>query len=110
MRWWFAIGLALAAGGCAPGLTSAGREVRLFEGEAVSRCTRVGTVKGTGGNGPSTAENERLATIQVRNRVAQLGGNAYAITAREVTPLSTTVRADALRCPYWEPVPGLSPR
>jgi hypothetical protein len=104
-----AIVLALAAGGCATELTSAGREVRLFEGDAVDRCTLVAVVSATSANGASNEDNERIATIMVRNRVAAKGGNAYTIIAREVTPLSTTVKADALRCPYWEPIKGLAP-
>lgn len=102
--------MALAATGCPTALTAAGREVRPVEASAVSRCTRLGAVVGRGGNGPSTGENERVATDQLRNRVAELGGNAYAVTSRDYDALHTVVHADAYRCPQWEPVRGLAPR
>lgn len=105
-----ALVLALAAGGCTAQLTQAGREVRLVEGTGVSRCTRLGPVEATGGNGASVDENERTATHLLRNRVAKLGGNAYAVTGRTVHPWGTVVQGDAYRCPLWEPVPGLEPR
>lgn len=110
MRRGFFVVVALAATGCPAELTAAGREVRLVEASGVSRCTRVGAVVGRGGNGPSTGDNERVATDQIRNRVAKLGGNAYAVTSREYDALHTVVRADAYRCPQWEPVRGLAPR
>jgi hypothetical protein len=102
--------VALVAAGCSAPLSQAGREVRVMTSDAMSRCTRVGSVAGTGANGGSTAENERNATDEARNRAAELGGNAIAITSREVTPLFTKVRAEAYRCPTWDPVPGLAPR
>lgn len=102
--------LALAVTGCPAQLTQAGREVRPVEPAAVSRCTRLGVVEGTAGNGSSTAENERTATDRVRNQVAKLGGNAYAITGRDANAFRTVVHADAYRCPRWEPVKGLAPR
>jgi hypothetical protein len=105
--------LALAAAGCVrvhTRLTPGGSEVRAVEGDAVDRCTLLAVVSGTGANGSSTAANEAAATMVLRNLVAERGGNAYAIIDRSVTPFSTTVKADALRCPYWEPIPCLPPQ
>lgn len=110
MRSSLAVLLALSAAACTAELTRAGREVRAVEPATVPRCTRLGAVEGAAGNGPSTAENERAATDRVRNQVARLGGNGYAITARDVNALRTVVRAEAYRCPGWEPVKGLAPR
>lgn len=110
MRWSLVAALALAAAGCPAQLTQAGREVRPVEPHAVSRCTRLASVEAAAGNGPSTAENERVATDRIRNQVAKLGGNAYAVTARDANALRTVVHADAYRCPQWEPVRGLAPR
>jgi hypothetical protein len=100
----------LAATGCLAHLTEAGAQVRSVPADGAGRCTRVAAVSGTGANGPSTAENEAVATDDVRNQVARLGGNAFTVTGRTVGPWRTVVQADALRCPAWEPVRGLPPR
>jgi hypothetical protein len=105
-----AILLALAAAGCTSQLTRSGSTVRLVTREQTSRCTRVGAVEGTGANGGSAADNERTATNDVRNQVAKLGGNAFAVTNRDTGMWRSLVQADAYRCPEWEPVPGLAPR
>lgn len=102
--------LALAAAGCTSQLTQAGAQVRPVQPEGLSRCELLAPVEGLGANGPSTAENELAATNDVRNRVAKLGGNAYAIRQRAVSTWRTVVQADAYRCPSWEPVRGLAPR
>jgi hypothetical protein len=96
--------------GCPRQLTQAGGQVRSVAPDQVSRCTRLGAVEGSGANGPSTAENERSATDAVRNQVAELGGNAFAVTGRTVGVWRTAVQADVYRCPEWEPVRGLPPR
>jgi hypothetical protein len=110
------LAVAVLASGCAAHLldvaqlTQAGAQVRSVPAEGVARCTRLAAVAGSGANYRSTAENEEVATVDVRNQVAQLGGNAFSVTARTVRPWRTVVQADALRCPEWEPVPGLLPR
>jgi hypothetical protein len=101
--------LATAALGCTAQLTRAGAEVRPVPPEQTYRCTYVGAVEGTGANGPSVADNENVATVDVRNRVAKLGGNAFVITGRSSHAWHSVVRADGYRCPQWEPVPGLAP-
>lgn len=105
--------LVTAAAGCSSQLARGqvpASDVREVRGAAVTRCTRVGSVNARGGNGPSTADNEGVAVAGVRRKVANLGGNAFAITRRDVGLLSTLVEADAYRCPDWEPVRGLAPR
>lgn len=105
-----AILLALAAAGCTSQLTREGSTVRSVRSEQTARCTRIGAVEGTGANGPSATDNELAATNDVRNRVAKLGGNAFAVTTRDTGVWRSVVQADAYRCPQWEPVPGLAPR
>lgn len=101
----------ISAAGCSSHLAQAGpADVRPVEGAAISRCRRVGAVEGMGGNQPSTAENERAATDEVRRKVAKLGGNAYAISRRDAGLWHTVVEADAYICPQWQPVRGLAPR
>lgn len=102
--------LAVTLAGCTTQLTQAGLQVRSVPPDRTARCLLLGPVEGSRANGASASDNERDATNDVRNRVAKLGGNAFAVTRRDSNPWRSLVQADAYRCPEWEPVPGLAPR
>jgi hypothetical protein len=101
----------LAAAGCATApLTQGGARVRAVLPDQTSRCRLLGPVEGSHANGASVQENEAFATDDVRNQVAKLGGNAFAVTRRTSSMWRSVVAADAYQCPDWEPVPGLAPQ
>jgi hypothetical protein len=108
-----AAALALVAGCATPGPTVAPAPepaVRELRPEALSRCQLLGPVEATHANAGSVALNDLEAIETVRGRVARLGGNAFLVTDRDSGMWRSVIRADAYRCPSWEPVPGLAPR
>ncbi len=102
--------VALACAACTAQLTEGGARVRTLPPESSPRCRPLGTVEGTGANGPSAADNDLAATNDARNRAAKLGANALVVTQRTSNMWRSAVRGDAYACPEWEPVPGLPPR
>jgi hypothetical protein len=100
---------AIGVAGCASQLTQAGARVRQVQPESVTRCQQLGAVSGSHANAASVSDNELAALDDVRNRVAALGGNAFAVTSRTSSMWRAVVQADAYLCPDWDPVPGLPP-
>ena len=100
---------ALVVLGCTAQLTRAGSQVHRIQPDAATRCRFLGAVAGSHANGASVTDNELGATNELRNRVAQMGGNAFVLTHTNSNMWRSVAQADAYLCPSWEPVPGLPP-
>jgi hypothetical protein len=90
--------IAIAACSCSVPLTEAGSRVRQIQ-PGWGECEFLGVVEGKFGGGTSTAEDQIGAMNTLRNKVAEVGGNAYAITQRAADDTRAVVQADAYRCP-----------
>jgi hypothetical protein len=91
--------LALALAGCAAQLTQGGTRVRQVQPDWASRCDFLGVVEAGEGNGMSVSDDQLGAMNALRNRVADMGGNAFAITQSTSNMMRTVVQGDAYRCP-----------
>lgn len=73
--------------------------VRAINAEVASRCTFLGPVDASAGSGWTTAGDRRKALNNLREAVAQRGGNAYVQTDIATNAIHSVVQADAYQCP-----------
>ncbi len=81
-------------------MSDGGRQVRVINSSvaAVQHCAHLGMVSGWG---PYLSGGMPYAQVQVRNRVAEKGGNALVIASQSVTgPGHGEVVGDAYRCSF----------
>jgi hypothetical protein len=88
----------LLAGCTIQKLSDEGSRVRVINTSIATQCTHIGMVKGWG---PVLVGGMSYAQVQVRNRVAEVGGNALAVAAQSVSPEGHgEVIGDAYRCVF----------
>jgi hypothetical protein len=90
--------LILALAGCSTELSHAGQSVRQISLDSANSCQFLGPVTGSESMGLDEAMDTTSAYNKVRNSVARLGGNAFAVLSSSTSSLSTVVQADAYRC------------
>jgi hypothetical protein len=86
----------LAAAGCAG--HHHGRIWQLHEGEA-DQCKYLGSVEITGRSGWGMGEADLGASQEVRARVGELGGNAFARTHGRSVAFGPGLQVDVYKCP-----------
>ncbi len=92
-------GIALTLSACVVQLTQAGSRVRRIQPDWATQCQFLGVVEGAFGNGASVSDDQLGAMNDLRNNVAAMGGNAYAITHGSSSVFQSVIQADAYRCP-----------
>ena len=92
----------LLSAGCAAELTEQGRMVREIRPDWSTKCVFLGVVDAPEGRGYDVSDNRRGALNTIRNRVAQVGGNAYVITDINSNEFRTYIQADAYKCPVFK--------
>ena len=90
--------LLLLSAGCAAELTEQGRMVRQIQADWATKCEFLGVVEASEGGGYDISDNRRGALNTIRNRVSEIGGNAFVITDISGRMI-TFIQADAYKCP-----------
>lgn len=85
--------LAFLLCGCAPQLTSEARSVRVISPSVAQQCKHLGLAQAFQ---PPIAGGTPAAQIEIRNRVAAAGGNAYVPSAQG----QGSVTADVYACQF----------
>ena len=93
------IALTLILGGCVTSLSAGGAGVRLVDNSSNQNCEALGLVTGSASWGWGTAHNMDGAINEVRNEVAELGGNAYELVSASADVLTSTAIGKAMKCP-----------
>lgn len=92
--------LILFLAGCATELTPEGRMVRQIDPDWATKCKFLGVIEEKEESGWSIADNRLGAMNKIRNRVAKVGGNAFAPTIiSRIGGNGTIIQADAYKCP-----------
>ena len=84
--------------GCTTALTSQGRQVRQIPAQVVPACEFLGIVSGRSSLGFDAAADADNALNEVRNTVAELGGNAFVLNQSVATLDGSSAQAEAYRC------------
>lgn len=94
------IGLLCAvASGCMAKLTPGGAAVQaVTDAQKERACEFITIVTASESDGWSTADDAESAMNQVRNAIAEAGGNAMRIISTDTDQMATTVTAEALKC------------
>lgn len=97
--------LALLVTGCAAQMTEEGALVRQITGPAAATgCQFLGVVDAYEGSGWDVGDDRRGAFNRIRNKVAELGGNAFVLAQEpDSTLMGTAVQAEAYRCDTQTP-------
>lgn len=100
MRKLVVLALAAALSGCAAKLTPAGARVREVVGadRIRSSCEFLGIIDATERNGWDLADDRRGAMNQIRNRVAEMGGDAFLLVGSDVGDFGANAQAEAYNC------------
>jgi len=98
MRKLILIGVFGAATGCVADLTPDGTQVAERTPSEVTTCQHVGVVDASEGMTWSVQADRRSALNQIRNQVAERGGNVFVINDRVSSDFFTSIQADAYRC------------
>lgn len=91
--------LTLSSLGCVSTLSQAGATVRIASERERASCTFITVVSAQWATGMDESQDAEGAMNEVRNKVAEKGGNAMKIIAMDTTPARTMVTAEALSCP-----------
>ncbi|MFC3530203.1 DUF4156 domain-containing protein [Paracoccus mangrovi] len=83
---------------CSTQLSQSGKKVRQISLHAADNCQFIGSVTGSESMGIDEAMDVGSAFNKVRNAVAQMGGDAFVVSATSTSISSTVVQADAYRC------------
>lgn len=86
--------------GCAVSLNEHGQRVALIDDKERNKCNFLTIVTGSNSLGYNTAHDAEGALNEVRNKAAQIGGNAIKLIDIESTSMSTTAIAEALWCEF----------
>lgn len=90
----------VAVAACTTELTEEAMKVRRIPAAIESGCQFLGPVSGSESLGMTIAEDAESSMNQVRNKVAELGGNAFVLTGSNSSYYDGSfVQADAYRCP-----------
>ena len=84
--------------GCTVDLTMEGKGVRLISDMQKEKCNSIGTVTGYSELGLLPEDNTENAMNRVRNKTAQLGGNAFQVIDVSTLESSSTVIGEAFLC------------
>ena len=84
--------------GCTVDLTMEGSGVRLVSDIQKENCSSIGTVTGYSELGLLPSDNTENAMNTVRNKTAQLGGNAFQVIDVSTLESSSTVIGEAFLC------------
>ena len=98
MRSFILIGILSIATGCVSELTPNGTQVAERTPNEVTSCQHIGVVDAREGMTWSVQADRRSALNQIRNSVAELGGNVFVINDRYTTAAFTSIQADGYRC------------
>ena|GEM_PF-864886 len=85
---------------CVVGLNKYGASVRSVQDKINYKCKFITTVTGSGSWGTSSAHDAEGAMNEIRNRVAEVGGNAFKILNIDSDAFTSTVVAEALKCEF----------
>ena len=98
MRWMAAAVVAVAfLAGCAS-MGGRGARIREITAEGAAKCKYLGAVEASDRTGWNMADSDLGAVNEIRKRVAEMGGNAFALT-HGAAKAYAVVQADAYRCP-----------
>lgn len=92
----FVFTVALSA--CSTELTQGGKSVRQISLQSSGECTFLGPITGSESMGVDVAMDTTSAFNQVRNSVAQMGGNSFVVSSTSTSSAITVVQADAYSC------------
>ena len=84
--------------GCATQLTQNGRLVRQIQPDWATKCKFLGVVDASEGNGWDIADDRRGALNKIRNQIASMGGNAFAVSQITSNGFRTLIQVDAYSC------------
>lgn len=87
---------------CAVGLNEYGKTVRFVDDKERYECILLTVVTGSNSLGYSTAHDAEGAINEVRNKAAQVGGNAVKLIDIDSVSMSTTAVGEALKCEFKE--------
>ena len=83
---------------CSTSLTTAGSKIKLLSENQKSTCQSVGVVTGSSNAGASPGHNAENAMNEVRNKAAELGGNALEVIGTTASGSAQTVIGEAFIC------------
>ena len=95
----FALLLSLSLTACATGMSTAGSQVRDLTGQDVSKCKFIEILESIeiwGDSGSYTTN--RSAINKLRNKVFDVGGNAFVVDSFNSSITHNVVQAEALKC------------
>lgn len=98
MRFATLIFTCIALAGCSVELTESGSQVRQISASTSNTCEFLGPVTASESFGLDEAMDVQSSFNQVRNEVANRGGNSFVVSASNTSEFSTVVQADAYRC------------
>lgn len=100
MRGLALVAVALTLAGCAAKLTPAGARVREVAGadRVRSSCEFLGIIDAVERSGWDLADDRRGAMNQIRNRVAEMGGDAFLLVGSGVDLMGANAQAEAYSC------------
>lgn len=85
--------------GCASVVGGRGARIREISKEGAWQCKYLGVVEATNRSGWNMADSDLGAMNEIRKRVVEKGGNAFALTHGAAKAYGAVVQADAYRCP-----------
>ena len=89
----------LTIGGCAVPLTQEGRMVRMIQPDWKNQCKFLGTESVSFGGGWTISDDVRKTRTMMKNKVAELGGNAYLDVGTYPGAFGTTIDFEVFNCP-----------
>ena len=95
----FLLAIGFIFSGCATKLTEQGKMIREIQPDWSTNCKFLGVIDAAEYNGWDIADNRRGAINQIRNQIAEMGGNAFVVSHTTTTELRTVIQADAYECP-----------
>jgi len=84
--------------GCAAQLTQKGRMVRQIQPDWATKCEFLGVIDASEGTGWDIAGDRRGALNKIRNKVAEMGGDAFVISQSTSNEFRTLIQADVYKC------------
>jgi hypothetical protein len=91
--------LLLLFSGCTVKLTPQGKQTRQIQASYANPCKFISSEEVENGSGAMPKDDVRNAKNMMRNKVAEMGGNAYVITSRLTDIGSTFIEFEIYDCP-----------